>query len=135
MPEFESMDTTEFNYESLYIAASNRHPDIMFAQYDTAEDTTQKFFLSLGGEEPPSLLSLIEENQADIRKEVNNFRSYIAGGELHTILVRPEFYVYNVDGTLVRDWVASLVNGEVVADVKCRDCSEAQVLDGFVAQK
>jgi len=132
LPEFEYMDTTEFDYESLYIAASNRHPDISFAQYDTAADATQKYFLSLGGEEPPSLLSLIEENQADIRNEVSNFRSYIAGGELHMILTRPEFYAYQVDGARVRDWVASLVNGEAVTDVQCSDCGEAQVTEGFV---
>jgi len=135
LPEFETMDTTEFNYESLYIAAANRHPDILFAQYDAAEDSTQKFFLSLAGEEPPSLLSLIEKNQADIRAEVPNFRTYIAGGELHTILTRPEFYAYQVDGARVRDWVASLVNGEAVADVKCVDCGEAQVMEGFVVDE
>jgi len=126
LPEFKNMDATEFNYESLYIAAYSRHPEIRFAQYDTAEDATQKFFLSLGSQEPPSLLSLISENQADIRSKVSNFRSFIAGGELHTILVKPEFYTYQADGTRVRDWVASLVNGAAVADVRCSDCTVAQ---------
>jgi hypothetical protein len=107
----------------------------MFAQYDAAEDKTQKAFLSLGDQEPVSLLSLIEANQTEIRNGVRNFRSYIAGGDLHTILYRPEFYAYHVNGTLVRDWVASLVNGEEVADVQCTDCTQAEVTEGFVSQR
>jgi hypothetical protein len=132
MPEFEGMESAEFDYESLYIAAASRHPEIAFAQYDTAEDKTQKFFLSLAGNEPVSLLPLLQANQASIRAGTPNFHTYIAGGELHTILTKPEFYAYHVGGTLVRDWVASLVNGEEVSDVQCVDCDEAEVTEGFV---
>lgn len=124
---FEDIDNASFDYASLYIIAAKQQPNIMFAQYDTAEDKTQKYFLSIAGVEPPSLLSVIEQNQTDIRKEVGNFRSYIAGGDLHTILTKPEFYAYHVDGVLVRDWVASLVDGEEVTNVQCGDCTEAQV--------
>lgn len=132
MPEFEGMESAEFDFESLYVAAASRHPEILFAQYDTAEDKTQKYFLSLAGNESPSLLPLLQQNQASIRASVSNFHSYIAGGELHTILVKPEFYAYHVDGLLVRDWVAALVNGEEISDVQCVDCDEAQVTEGFV---
>lgn len=134
LPEFESIGTREFSFERLYITAAKRHPKVMFAEYDTAEDEAQVFFLSIGNPKPDSLLSLIEANQADIRAEVSNFRSYIAGGELHTILIKPEFYGYQVDGTSVRDWVAALANGEVVSDVKCSDCAEPQLLEGFVSE-
>ena len=134
LPEFESTGAREFSFERLYITAAKRHPKVMFAEYDTAEDEAQVFFLSIGNPKPASLLSLIEANQADIRAEVSNFRSYIAGGELHTILIKPEFYGYQVDGTSVRDWVAALANGEVVADVKCSDCAEPQLLEGFVSE-
>ena len=133
LPEFEDMDMASFNYESLYIAASNHHPEITFAQFDTAEDATQKFFLSLGGQEQETLLPQLQQNQADIRKEVSNFYSYIAGGDMHTILVRPEFYAYHVNGVLVYDLVTKLVNGEPLTDVYCGDCSVAEVTEGFVA--
>jgi hypothetical protein len=135
VPGYEDFDSLSFDYAKLYIAASKQQPEIMFAQYDTAEDKTQKAFLSLGDQEPASLLSLIEANQTEIRNGVRNFRSYIAGGDLHTILYRPEFYAYHVDGALVRDWVASLVNGEEVADVQCTDCTQAEVTEGFVSQR
>jgi len=134
-PDFADIESESFDYASLYIRASKRHPDIAFAQYDTAEDEAQKFFLSLAGQEPPSLLSIIDANQTDIRKGVSNFHSYIAGGDLHTILVQPEFYAYHVDGTSVRDWVVKLVNGEELVDVRCSDCAEAEVTEGFVSQR
>jgi len=135
LPEFESVAAREFSFERLYITAAKRHPKVMFAEYDTAEDEAQIFFLSIGNPKPDSLLSLIEANQADIRAEVSNFRSYIAGGELHTILIKPEFYGYQVDGASVRDWVAALISGEGVSDIKCSDCTEPQVLEGFVSER
>lgn len=135
LPEFETTTASEFSFERLYITAAKRHPNVMFAEYDAAEDEAQLFFLSIGNPRPDSLLTLIEANQADIRAEVSNFRSYIAGGELHTILIQPEFYGYQVDGTSVRDWVAALANGEAVSDVKCSDCADPQLLEGFVSER
>jgi hypothetical protein len=105
----------------------------MFAQYDSAEDVTQKRFLAIEDAVPDSLLDNIKANQADIQKEVSNFHSYIAGGDLHTILGRPEFYSYQVDGTSLSDWVAALVNGEVISDVHCSDCSQPEVLAGSIS--
>ncbi len=134
LPEFANMDPTEFDYESLYTAAAQHQPEIQFAQYDTAEDATQKFFLSLGDEEPPSLLSLITKNQQDIRAQVRNFHSYIAGGELHTILVKPEFYTYQVNGIRLTDWVAALVNGELMVDVRCGNCTTAPIAEEVVSE-
>lgn len=130
LPEFESLRSEDFNYEILYIAAAKRHPDATFSKYDTAEDVVQKRFLAIEGNSPDSLLSLIEANQADIKNEVANFHSYIAGGDLHTILGRPEFYTYQVNGTSFRDWLASLVNGETISDVHCDDCSQPEMMAG-----
>jgi hypothetical protein len=133
LPELESLPSENFDYETLYITAAGRSPEIMFAQYDSAEDVTQKKFLAAGGAEPVSLLSNILANQADIRSEVSNFRSYIAGGDVHTILGRPEFYTYQVNGISLRDWVADLVNGKAISDVHCSDCSEPEVSAGGIS--
>ena len=51
-----------------------------------------------------------------------------AGGELHTILTRPEFYTYAAGGHRLRDWVAALAAGEAVPDVACTDCAEADTV-------
>ena len=133
LPEFKTLNSEDFNYEILYITAAKRHPTAMFAKYDSAEDVTQKSFLSIEGSAPESLLTLIEANQADIKNEVGNFHSFIAGGDLHTILGRPEFYSYHVNGTALRDWVAKLVNGEAISDVHCSDCSQPELIAGSIS--
>jgi hypothetical protein len=126
--ELAALTPEEFNFEKLYIAAARQQPKVTFAAYDTAEDSVQLRFLKLGGNDATSLQPLLEANQADIRAAVPNFRSYIAGGDVHTILARPEFYTYHVGGKRLRDWAAALAAGEPVDDVKCGDCKVAEVL-------
>jgi metallo-beta-lactamase class B len=65
---------------------------------------------------------LLDANNQDIRREITNFSTYVAGGDSHTILGRPEFYSYTVGEHSVRDWVTELALGQPVADVSCIDC-------------
>ncbi len=120
---FEDMDRETFNYERLYITAAKARPDILFAEYDAAEDDVQKRFLALSGTRGVSLLDALRANHADIRAEVDNFRSFIAGGTSHTVLQRPEFYAYGANGVGIRDWVAELAALKPVADLSCADCT------------
>ena len=124
-PEFETMTAKDFSFESLYIAAARRHPEVLFAEYDTAEDRVQRKFLAISGQEPESLKTYLDANQADIRAEVDNFRTFIAGGDSHTILARPQFYELRSGGVRIRDWVARLADHETVEDVTCSNCAEA----------
>lgn len=126
---FETLESADFNYEKLYIAAAKAHPGILFSEYDAAHDSVQKRFLALSGAQNVDLLEALQLNHADIRNEVANFRAFITGGNSHTILGRPEFYNYGVDGRSVRDWVADLVNFEPVDDVTCTAC-EADTFAG-----
>jgi hypothetical protein len=128
-PEFAAMTDRQFTYESLYIAAAKRHPAVLFAEYDAAEDSVQKRFLAMGGSNADTLLDLLRANHADIRAEVDNFRVYIAGGDSHTILARPEFYSFHVGGVRIRDWVAALARFEPVDDVTCGTCDKAEILE------
>ncbi|MEM8769865.1 MAG: hypothetical protein AAGE43_20705, partial [Pseudomonadota bacterium] len=123
---FEGLAESDFTYELLYIEAARARPDILFAAYDAAEDAVQKRFLALGGSETSTLLELLLLNQADIRREVDNFRSYIGPGDSHTILARPEFYNTSVDGVRFRDWVATLAAMEPVRDVRCDPCAATE---------
>ncbi|MEM7077693.1 MAG: pectin acetylesterase-family hydrolase [Pseudomonadota bacterium] len=123
-PGFADVAAETFNYERLYIAAAKAHPDILFAEYDAAEDAVQKRFLALGGSATPNLLDALRANHADIRGEVDNFRAFIAGGDSHTILGRPEFYTYAADGVSIRDWVADLAAFRSVNDVSCQSCDK-----------
>ena len=119
---FANLRPETMTYESLYIAAAQAHPDITFAEYDAAEDAVQKRFLSMSGQKDVALQQAIEANHADIRQEVGNFSSYIAGGDSHTILGRPEFYTLASNGVAIRDWVAALANFETVENVTCAPC-------------
>ena len=119
---FANLRPETMTYESLYIAAAQAHPDITFAEYDAAEDAVQKRFLSMSGQKDVALQQAIEANHADIRREVGNFSSYIAGGDSHTILGRPEFYTLASNGVAIRNWVAALANFETVENVTCAPC-------------
>lgn len=121
-PAYANLDDQSFNYEELYIRAAKARPDIQFAAYDAAEDATQKQFLALSGVKDVSLLELISANQADIRAAAPGFRSFIAGGDSHTVLMRPEFYTFRVGDVAIRDWVANLAEGKAVNDARCTEC-------------
>lgn len=121
-PAFADLNSESFNYEMLYIRAGRHNSDIQLAAYDTAEDIVQKHYLGLSGASTDTLHDMLLANRGDVREQLPNFKSYIAGGELHTVLLRPEFYTYAVGKQSVRDWVAALVAGEPVQDTECSDC-------------
>jgi glyoxylase-like metal-dependent hydrolase (beta-lactamase superfamily II) len=122
LPGFEDLRLEEFSYESIYIHAARQHPNLMFAQYDAAEDRVQKTYLGLTGQTDVRLLDHLRANQADISAEASNFRYYIAGGDSHTVLARPEFYKFKARGVSIRDWVAQLAETSRVENVVCSDC-------------
>ncbi len=130
LSHFENMsevDSNSFSYRALYIQAAKAHPEVMFARYDTAEDRLQILFLEISGANvDDGMQPLLDANEADIDAALagqDNHRSYIAPGELHTIMLRPQFYTYESDGVKFRDWVAALAAGEPVSDVHCGDCT------------
>lgn len=116
-------------FEAFYAAAARRHPGLVLAQYNTAEDDVQRQFIALQGAPGVSLHTILQANYADIRAAVGpgRFFTYTAPGELHVILNRPEFYAYSVEGVSIRDWVARLAGGAPVEDVACTDCTRPPV--------
>jgi hypothetical protein len=56
----------------------------------------------------------------------------IAGGDVHTVLGRPEFFTYRVGATRVRDWVAALASGEPVETVRCVACAAPELVEGVI---
>ncbi len=124
-PEYEDVMAGDLSPETFYVVAGGRYPDITLAQFNTAGDEVQLFFLSLLGVTDTLLLELLTANLADIGSAVDNFVSFTAGGIGHTVLGTPEFYTYQVDGTRFRDWAAALAAGEEIEDVMCTDCDSA----------
>ncbi len=134
-PAFAHLDDDSFSYEALYVGAAAATPRVRFAAYDAAEDDVQKQFLALTGAQGISLLELIRLNQADIRAGTPGFRSFIAGGDSHTILGRDYFYTFKVGDRAFRDWFADLVNGAPVEDVACSQCEEAETTGATTAPR
>lgn len=135
LPELAETRLGEFTNELLYVVAGQRFPGHQFAAFDNAEDQVQKRFLEMGGYRANTIREFILRNQADIRAEIDNFVSFIAGGEEHTILLRPEFYTLHVGESTLLDWVASLASHEPVEDVACSSCGRAEYLQSDVASE
>lgn len=125
MDYISTVPADEFSFHHLYIGAAQERPDIRFASYDNAEDDVQKQFLALGGTPTDSLLPLLETNLNEISAAIPEFRYYVAGGTMHTILLRPEVYSYEVAGVRFVDWLTALAAGEPVQNVMCVDCTMA----------
>jgi len=123
-PAFAALQPTTFNFEQLYIAAANAHPAIQFSQYDTAEDQVQKQFLAMAGSPVKSLQPGLQANHADILARADNFNWFVAGGTMHTLLRRPEFYAFGARGVSFVDWLSQLAQGKEVSNVDCQQCQQ-----------
>jgi hypothetical protein len=111
------VDSATLTYSGLYDIAAHSSARIAFAQINSAEDSTQSFFLRTADRSSPTVPVLLAHNYAEIRRDIPGFRSYTMPGIMHAILPRPEFYTTSVDGVRLRDWVGALINGTPVADV------------------
>ena len=69
------------------------------------------------------LVTLIDKNETQIEQGGVDLRSYIAPGNSHTVLSRPEFYTETVEGVPLVDWVTDLVRRQPDLDVHCTDCT------------
>lgn len=126
---YEGYTAENLTFEAFYIEVGKAYPDISMTQYNTAYDETQIGFLALSGVSEADLPALLEANFADIEAEVGTFAHYLAGGELHTILLRPEVYTYTVGDTPLIDWLSAIEAGDPITTVMCEDCDEAQVIE------
>ena len=120
-PEYLNETNSTISFEEFYIASANNNSNLTIAQYNAAEDETQKMFTQLIGDAPGSfsLPQRVFNNYQEIESGVDEFYTYTAGGPLHMILVLQEFYQYEVEGVRFVDWVSDLVNGNAVRDVSC----------------
>ena len=113
---YSGVDSATMTLETLYIVASRATPGVTLTQYNNVDDGVQKIFLGLLGEMAP-LQAALAANLADIRQVNPRFRSYTSPGDMHTVLLRPDFYTLTVDSVSFRDWVAALLDGNEVKDV------------------
>ena len=115
----ETNDTISF--EDFYIASARHNENLTIAQYNAAEDAVQRNFTLLMGDAPASFslpLRLLN-NYQKIESGVDEFYTYTAGGNTHTIMGSEIFYDYAVEGVRFVDWVSDLIAGNPVQDVSC----------------
>ncbi len=122
-PMYEGETNETLTFEDFYIAGANHATNLTIAQYNAANDETQKNFTLLLGDAPDSfsIPQRILHHYAEIEDAVSTFYTYTASGSTHTILGTPNFYTYEVEGVKFSDWLTGLVAGEKVGDVSCVD--------------
>jgi hypothetical protein len=114
---FRSLDSADVNFETLYTRSGRAAPKVRFAQFNTTEDATQLYFLSLLGVKGTPLPKLLATDLNEVREGTPWFRSYVAPGKVHTILRSNAVYSTKVDGVEFRNWLAALINGDPVENV------------------
>jgi len=122
---YEGITVDELTFESFYTQVGAALPNVTFSAYNTAYDDVQIGFLQIGGLADFDLWELLQANYADILEADPDFVSFTVGGELHTILGRPELYTYAADGVRFVDWLTDLLAGETVETVDCGESCDA----------
>lgn len=120
----DAFDPATFTINELYLTYGADFPQNTFAQFTTSGDTVQIGFSFLMG-------TIRWENQmygllGELDAELDNFASYVIGGDLHTILSQPQFYTYAVDGVPFYAWLDALLNGEVET-IQCEVCEDPEM--------
>lgn len=106
----------------LFVRTGRHVPGIAMATINNAYDEVQARFSTLIGR-PGDLREKILANEDGIEAEGVDVHGWLSPGTEHTILGRDTLYTAEVDGTLLHEWLAELVAGQDVPDVRCTDCS------------
>ena len=114
---YQDFDSTQISFETLYTGFRHPAPNLRMAQINSASDSTQLRFLSRMGVTGMPLEIFMKKNLAEIHAVRPEFRSYVVPGKKHTVLLSAAFYATYVDGVMLRDWVANLIEGKDVANV------------------
>ena len=123
-PENEGLTAATWSFPGLFIQAHKHDPNIIFGRHDYAFDQVQQFFAGLAGIAADDLVTLIDKNETQIEAAGVDLRSYIAPGDSHTVLSKPDFYTETVNGVPLVEWVSDLVRRTPQPDVHCTDCKQ-----------
>ena len=122
-PELEGVPPVEIGVPDLFRFTGQHNADIRMARYDSAFDETQEAFNTLigGGVD---LLEVLDRNEELSEAGGAELQVYVAPGELHTILGRPDVYDLEVEGVAFIDWLTDFVDGGAPGDVHCTECND-----------
>ena len=116
------VDASKFtSLPELYLGIGKTYPDMFIGQYNTTYDETQsKYFTAMGGGDATAWSAKMQANLAAIEAGAPSFRDYTAADYQHCIIGESDFYTREVNGVLVKDWIADIVNDKPVEDVSCK---------------
>ena len=122
VPDLAAATIDTYNNNLTVISTAETFPDNTFAEYNTFLDEVQIAFYGLltgRAVDESNFREIATEwatglitNLSTIEATVDNFSSYTAGGTVHCINERPEFYTYSVEDVTVSEWVAGLLEHE-----------------------
>ena len=122
-PVNEGITPQEWGVPEMFIQAGLHDPDIRFARFDNAFDSTQLSFAELAGFDASNMDQLIRNNEVKIEEAGVTVSSYLAPGTDHTILGSDQMYTLEVQGVVFVDWLTEyLAANAPIADVSCVDC-------------
>jgi len=120
-PTSEGEPATAWSLPGLFVRAARHVPDLRVATINNAYDEVQAQFSTLIGS-AGDLREKILDNEALIEDQGVEVDGWLTPGTEHTVLGRDELYTTEVDGTLLHEWLADLVAGDDVTDVRCTTC-------------
>lgn len=109
-------------FESYFVWAQDRHPNLQLSQYNAAYDEVQGFFLSILGEKDVTIDQTLITNTAFLEEQLPTFRHFIDSGKHHGLIIRPQFYTTTMNGVKFSDWLTDLIDGKEVENVICDSC-------------
>ncbi len=121
---YDGVTGANLNIPRFYIGAARA--GARTAMYNTAHDETQNFFNFVGFSGVP-YSDALQANERDVARSAGSFRFFTAGGDLHCILPRDQFYTYAANGVRFRDWIANLASGQRVNNTACTDCDTPEI--------
>ena len=127
-PDFIGVNPDAFDtLPPLYVGAAKSLDNLFLAQYNAVYDKTQHFFYkAMGGGDAKEWSQKMRSSVDEIAQGTQKFRSYLAPGAVHCIIVRPEYYTLEVGGVRLTDWISDLAHGKGPASVDCgaSDCGQ-----------
>ncbi|PJF41125.1 MAG: hypothetical protein CUN55_11970, partial [Phototrophicales bacterium] len=111
----------------LYTRIATLFPNNFVTQYTTVTDEVQTaFYFFQGG---IGWRGQMEQSLTELNENLPNFSAFVAGGDGHCILPRPEFYTWGANGVAFHEWFSELVANDSVEDVVCTNCNEVEVIE------
>jgi Pectinacetylesterase len=123
IPAWAEKTAERWSFPGLFIQSGRHDPDIVFARHDYAYDDNQALWYPILGIPTGNLLARIDANESQIEDAGVNLLSYTSPGDEHIVLSDGPFYTEEVNGRKLVDWVARLIEGEPVRDVRCTRCA------------